>query len=162
DHYDNGLNAATIERKIIEYGHATYRSWCRKCGARRVDKQIGLEETPAEYVAELVAVFREVRRVLRPDGTLWLNMGDTYGESGRGGFAGGKTTLEGFGGDARLRDAGERVEGSIDGQDLSRAARAHTSTRLANTNGGPARPKLTRFAPAPRGAHPAGLKPKDL
>ena len=40
--------------------------------------QIGLEPTPAEYVAEMVAVFREVRRVLRDDGTLWLNLGDSY------------------------------------------------------------------------------------
>lgn len=38
--------------------------------------QIGLEQTPDAYVAELVAVFREVRRVLRKDGTLWLNLGD--------------------------------------------------------------------------------------
>lgn len=43
-----------------------------------VDGQIGLEETPDAYVAELVAVFREVRRVLRTDGTLWLNLGDSY------------------------------------------------------------------------------------
>jgi DNA modification methylase len=41
--------------------------------------QIGLEKTPDEYVAEMVAVFREVRRVLRDDGTLWLNLGDSYG-----------------------------------------------------------------------------------
>ena len=40
--------------------------------------EIGREATPVEYVAELVAVFREVRRVLRPDGTLWLNLGDSY------------------------------------------------------------------------------------
>jgi DNA modification methylase len=40
--------------------------------------QIGLEPTPDEYVAEMVAVFREVRRVLRDDGTLWLNIGDSY------------------------------------------------------------------------------------
>lgn len=40
--------------------------------------QIGLEETPEEYVAKLVAVFREARRVLRDDGVLWLNLGDTY------------------------------------------------------------------------------------
>ena len=44
--------------------------------------QIGLEPTPAEYVAEMVAVFREVRRVLRDDGTLWLNLGDSYASSG--------------------------------------------------------------------------------
>jgi site-specific DNA-methyltransferase (adenine-specific) len=42
------------------------------------DDQIGLEQTPDAFVAELVAVFREVRRVLRDDGTLWLNLGDSY------------------------------------------------------------------------------------
>jgi DNA modification methylase len=44
--------------------------------------QIGLEATPDAYVAELVAVFREVRRVLRDDGTLWLNIGDSYASGG--------------------------------------------------------------------------------
>jgi DNA modification methylase len=43
------------------------------------DGQIGLEATPEAYVARMVEVFREVRRVLRDDGTLWLNLGDTYG-----------------------------------------------------------------------------------
>jgi DNA modification methylase len=43
-----------------------------------VDGQIGLEETPSAFVAEMVAVFREMRRVLRKDGTLWLNLGDSY------------------------------------------------------------------------------------
>lgn len=42
------------------------------------DGQIGEEKTPEEYVEKLVTVFREVRRVLRPDGTLWLNIGDSY------------------------------------------------------------------------------------
>ena len=42
------------------------------------DGQLGLEETPADHVANMVEVFREVRRVLREDGTLWLNYGDTY------------------------------------------------------------------------------------
>jgi len=42
------------------------------------DGQIGLEQTPDDYVAELVEVFREVRRVLSDDGTLWLNLGDSY------------------------------------------------------------------------------------
>ena len=50
--------------------------------------QIGLEETPAEFIARLVEVFREVRRVLRNDGTLWVNMGDTYA-SIAGGYADG-------------------------------------------------------------------------
>ena len=43
-----------------------------------VDGQIGLEDTPGAYVAQLVEVFREVRRVLRDDGTLWINIGDSY------------------------------------------------------------------------------------
>ena len=42
------------------------------------DGQLGLELTPEEYVANMVAVFREVRRVLAYDGTLWLNLGDSY------------------------------------------------------------------------------------
>jgi hypothetical protein len=40
--------------------------------------QLGLESTPDAYVAEMVRVFRDVRRVLRDDGTLWLNIGDSY------------------------------------------------------------------------------------
>ena len=42
------------------------------------DGQIGLEDTPSAFVAQMVEVFREVRRVLRDDGTLWLNLGDSY------------------------------------------------------------------------------------
>jgi DNA modification methylase len=45
--------------------------------------EIGSEPTPDEYVAEMVAVFREVRRVLRDDGTLWLNIGDSYAKTGK-------------------------------------------------------------------------------
>src|SRR5437870_718712 len=44
------------------------------CGARRVDHQLGLESTPAEYVSCILEVFREVRRVLAKTGTLWLNL----------------------------------------------------------------------------------------
>lgn len=46
------------------------------------DGQIGLEATPDEYVAKLVQVFREVRRVLKNNGTLWLNLGDSYATNG--------------------------------------------------------------------------------
>ena len=46
--------------------------------------QIGLEATTDDYVAEMVALFREVRRVLKDDGTLWLNLGDSYAGSGKG------------------------------------------------------------------------------
>src|SRR4051812_1402171 len=49
------------------------------------DRQIGLEASPDEFVAGMVAVFRGVRRVMREDGTLWLNLGDSYagGKIGR-------------------------------------------------------------------------------
>ena len=54
------------------------------CGAKRIDQQLGLEATPEEYVANMVEVFREVRRVLADDGTLWLNIGDSYAASPSG------------------------------------------------------------------------------
>jgi DNA modification methylase len=63
-------------------GHAAKRDRLDRerchCGATRKDSQLGLEPTPEEYVANMVAVFREVRRVLRDDGVLWLNLGDSY------------------------------------------------------------------------------------
>ena len=66
----------------------SFKNLCKKCGAIREDKQLGLEETPEEYVENMVQVFREVHRVLRDDGTLWLNLGDSYwggkGQSGQG------------------------------------------------------------------------------
>ena len=49
-----------------------------------VDGQLGLERTPEEYVAKMVGVFQEVRRVLKNDGTLWLNLGDTYAANRNG------------------------------------------------------------------------------
>lgn len=71
------------------------------------DGQIGLEQTPEEYLCELVGVFDQVRRLLRPDGTVWLNMGDSYAGSGKGGAGSfmlergdsswkGKATLKGW------------------------------------------------------------------
>src|SRR5215472_9596250 len=54
------------------------------------DGQLGLEKTPEEYVAKMVEVFREVRRVLRKDGTLWMNMGDGYNANQGVGFNGQK------------------------------------------------------------------------
>ncbi len=49
-----------------------------------IEGQIGLETTPDEYISKLVDVFREVRRILKKDGTLWLNIGDSYAGSGKG------------------------------------------------------------------------------
>ena len=62
-----------------------------------VDGQIGLEPTPDEFVAALVAVFRGVRRVLRDDGTLWLNLGDSYGSKGGDIFTGFNARYSGTG-----------------------------------------------------------------
>lgn len=61
----------------VDAGETHLGTMCR-CGAQR-EEQIGLEEHPDSYVVALRDVFREVRRVLRRDGTLWLNLGDTYG-----------------------------------------------------------------------------------
>lgn len=60
-----------------------------------VDGQIGLEPTPADFVGQMVAVFREVRRVLQDDGTLWLNLGDSYCSTDKWGGGGnvGKNTV---------------------------------------------------------------------
>lgn len=54
-----------------------------------VEGQLGLEETPEKYICQLVTIFREVRRVLKDDGTIWLNMGDSYAGSGKGRMANG-------------------------------------------------------------------------
>jgi DNA modification methylase len=57
-------------------------NFCRLCGAWR--GSLGLEPTPELFVAHLVEIMREVRRVLRDDGTLWLNLGSSYAGSGKG------------------------------------------------------------------------------
>jgi DNA modification methylase len=62
------------------------------------DGQIGLEGSPAEYVAKMVKVFREVRRVLRADGTLWLNLGDSYAADRGGTRMPAQTVAGGVGG----------------------------------------------------------------
>ncbi len=73
----------TSEPRPIGYGDL-----CGKCGARRVDQQIGLEATPEQWVARLVEVFREVKRVLRKDGTLWVECGTSYASNVSGGMTG--------------------------------------------------------------------------
>jgi DNA modification methylase len=73
-----GINPAPNE-SIMQY-----KGTCGKCGAARVDMQLGLEPTPDEYVANMVKVFQEVKRVLRDDGTLWLNLGDSYAGTNNG------------------------------------------------------------------------------
>lgn len=98
--YDNGLTDDSAEHRLAEYGYATYLQTCGSCGARRVDDQIGLERSPdclgwatgeecgECFVCTLVDVFRQVRRVLAPHGTCWVNLGDSYASKSRGSDAG--------------------------------------------------------------------------
>ncbi len=87
---DHGKPNRNAETTTMTGGTATlesrhfYRDACGKCGARRVDMQLGLESTPEEHCFAMVDVFREVWRVLRNDGTLWLNYGDCYNTNGQG------------------------------------------------------------------------------
>jgi DNA modification methylase len=78
------VESSTLGGGTKNSGHQQegYGSECGRCAARRVDRQIGLEETPDQWVQNLVRVFREVRRVLRDDGTLWVEIGDSYASSG--------------------------------------------------------------------------------
>jgi DNA modification methylase len=73
--------------------YLSYKKLCPDCNAVRVDSQIGIEETPEEYIKSMVEVFRCVWDVLEDDGTLWLNIGDSYAgnnsqasNNGRAGF----------------------------------------------------------------------------
>ena len=84
------------------------------------DGQIGLEATPDEYVARMVDVFREVRRVLRDDGTLWLNLGDSYAAA-RGGSHMPAETLAG-GTSGRMADGATSNRGRGAGYQPSRDA----------------------------------------
>lgn len=81
---------STGHAHMVDSGHpvgdAIYKTICPTCGAVRVDNQIGLEETPEEYINKLVEVFREVKRVLRDDGILWVNIGDSYSGSHGNGY----------------------------------------------------------------------------
>ena len=86
-----------------------------------VEGQLGLEPTPDEFVAAMVEVFRSVRRVLRDDGTVWLNLGDSYAAA-RGGTHRPSETLAG--GKGGRTDEGDRVNrGRHDGYNPTRNAR---------------------------------------
>lgn len=98
--------------------------------------QLGLEATPAEYVAAMVEVFGQVRRVLKPDGTLWMNLGDSYAGSGRGM------------GDTKTTNKGNEASRGVGGSKLP--CGRHENARQ-NGNIGRAWVKP-----------PEGLKPKDL
>lgn len=65
-------------------GHPTVTKYCTKCGAWR--GQLGLEPSPLEYIDHLMLIFDEVKRVLKPTGACWVNIGDTYGTVSGSGF----------------------------------------------------------------------------
>lgn len=83
---DKMITGQRQEELIGNIGDGIYKKVCPLCGAVREDKQIGLEETPEEYIQKLVDVFAEVKRVLKDDGTLWVNIGDSYWGSGSRGW----------------------------------------------------------------------------
>ena len=64
--------------KVHDPGLQVFAGDCRRCGATQTAKGIGLESTLAEWIQNIVAVFRELKRVLRDDGSVWLNLGDAY------------------------------------------------------------------------------------
>jgi DNA modification methylase len=89
DSRPGNINPAPVDTPMLA------RDICPHCGAVRIDDQLGMESTPAEYVQRMVQVFREVWRVLRDDGTLWLNLGDSYyGGKGSNGNSKARRTAE--------------------------------------------------------------------
>lgn len=73
-------SAATNSAQLL----LAQKSACGKCGAVKIDEQLGLEPTVGEHIAAMVDVFNDVRRVMRKDATLWLNYGDCYATSPNG------------------------------------------------------------------------------
>lgn len=105
-----------------------------------VEGQIGLESSPSTYIDELVDVCRGIREVLTDDGTLWLNLGDCYAGSGRGGYPNPETSSLG----------GSRVNQAQTPRGSRLPAGYHEKARLAGT--------ISRAWSPP----PTGFKEKDL
>lgn len=84
--------AGGMEGQRISYEQKqTNKHSCNRCGAVRIDNQIGLEKKPEDFIKKLVLIFREFRRILKEDGTLWVNIGDSYwGGKGTSGDANGE------------------------------------------------------------------------
>lgn len=152
EHQKQGATSLRQGRSNVEaQRNENFRDNCGKCGARRQDRQLGLEPAPDEYVARIVEVFREVRRVLRSDGTCWVNLGDSYTGGGNG------DTRTGF--NARYFNKPDWNDGKQSGHGKARAEvrldKPERDIRLCEAAGSHGQP--------PHGAHgPARLKPKDL
>ena len=81
--YDYSLKTSPIQDGSRKGTDAPkWKRKCPDCGAVKIDNQLGLEETPEEYVEKMVKVFRAIKRVLKNDGTVWLNLGDSYASQG--------------------------------------------------------------------------------
>lgn len=73
---ENANVGANRDGEANNCGHPTVTHYCARCGAWR--GQLGLEPSPGEYIDHLMMIFDEVQRVLRPTGSCWVNIGDTY------------------------------------------------------------------------------------
>src|SRR3990167_5792421 len=76
--------------KSIIHASEILEGKCLKCGAIRIDQQIGLEKTLDEYLERMLAITAELKRVLKKTGTMWLNHGDSYGTGSGAGIRSGK------------------------------------------------------------------------
>jgi len=91
---------------------------CLNCDAKRIDEQIGLEDTPEQFIENLVEVFRLVGKKLKPTGTLWVNIGDSY--AGGGGASGHTAETKNMGRTTNTYGAtrGKRIPKGIKAKDL--------------------------------------------
>ncbi len=151
-----GTQTADLSKSAANLG-----AFC-SCGAWR--GSLGLEPTPDLYVEHLVEVFREVRRVLREDGTCWLNLGDCYATgAGRVGDhpGGGEQGARWKGESAPSRGyRGDRLVSTNSGI----VTRPKTRGQHTQDNSGKAAPRLAAMGPMiqPNRLPVPGLKPKDL
>lgn len=120
--FDYSMNASAVQTHNKGTDKRRYKAICPDCGAVRVDEQIGLEETPEEYVEKLVNVFHEVKRVLKDDGTLWLNIGDSYAAQRGGTYQPAETLSGGIHG--KTIDGKKTNRGRSDGYNPTRNAAA--------------------------------------
>jgi DNA modification methylase len=92
---DNTITGHKNFTEMLGVGDAIYKDECPRCGAVREDNQIGLEATPDAFIEQLCLVFDEIHRVLADDGTIWVNLGDSYAS-----FRDGKATPDTTRGDS--------------------------------------------------------------
>lgn len=146
-------------KQASNYGALSVRSGDCLCGAVRVDRQVGLESTPEAFVATMVEGFREVRRVLRKDGTCWVNLGDSYAGSGKGppgrdGFQSEASHMSDIEHDQAMREAIGMPP--LDADMLATYRQGNPSDKSRSNRGS------QKYALVNGGKPPSGLKPKDL